>query len=88
MKMPSQIKNHIKLLCSQSAALANMLTAEFGLAKPTRAEPGSELPFAKTACLNQVLIKVGRNNLVSGQIWKFKQDTPVFTPVNTHISCV
>lgn len=44
MKIPSQIKNHIKFLCSHSAALANMLTVEFGLAKPTRAEPGSELP--------------------------------------------
>lgn len=45
MKIPSQIKNHIKLLCScHSAALANMLKIEFGLAKPTRAEPGSELP--------------------------------------------
>lgn len=33
-----------------------------------------------------VLIKVGRSNLVSGQISKFEQDTPVFTPVNMHIS--
>lgn len=49
MKMPSQIKNHIKLLCSHSAALPNMLTVEFGLAKPTRAEPGSELPLARIA---------------------------------------
>lgn len=47
-KMPSQIKNCIKLPCSHSAALANMLTVEFGLAKPIRAEPSSELPLART----------------------------------------
>lgn len=49
MKMPPQIKNHIKFQCSHSAALEKMLTVEFGLAKPTRAEPGSELPLARTA---------------------------------------